>query len=96
MKSNFLVRNRAPDSSSVDQSATSFNPQVGNRIGAPRELRTLERWCFPIGEKVATIYIVGKSPVDVLDIDALIEISKLFRKSIAGRPENNPEPEYHI
>lgn len=43
------------------------------------------RWQFPLGEKMAVLYIESMTELNMDDMDDLIKICVLFRKSIKKR-----------
>lgn len=57
--------------------------------------RIVEQWTFPIGGKMATLTIVATdaSQVNPDDIDALFEITLLFKQQIMRRHRERPSPQ---
>ena len=43
------------------------------------------RWQFPLGEKMAVLYIEGTTELDMADMNDLVKICLMFRKSIKKR-----------
>jgi len=60
----------------------------------------IEQWRFPLGEHMATLTITGERELEPQDMDALLEISHLFKRSILKRHRERAArtamPEYEI
>lgn len=63
--------------------------------GSCSEPRLIERWTFPLGAKMATLTITATegSKVNPEDIDALFEITLLFKQQIMRRHREHPSPQ---
>lgn len=68
--------------------------RISGPISSEREV-IFEQWRFPLGGKMATLTITGDERINAGDIDALIEISHLFKRSIL-RDISPRDPEYQI
>jgi len=53
------------------------------------------QWQFPLGEKTATLHIAGESKLGTWEMDALIEIARMFRASVI-RGNRITETDYEI
>lgn len=60
----------------------------------------IEQWRFPLGEHMAVLTITGEREIEPQDMDALLEISHLFKRSILKRHRERSArtamPEYEI
>lgn len=79
--------------------------QTGQRSAGSSEARgsvppLIEQWRFPLGGHEATLTITGHSELEPQDIDALLEISLLFKRQVMKRHQERTArtaaPEYEI
>lgn len=69
------------------------NPEIKHVI--PPRKQIVHNWQFPLGGKAASLSITGWTEITTDDMDALIEVSTMFKAQVA-RSNAPTEPEYSI
>ena len=70
--------------------------EINDSAATTPRRQLLEEWRFPIGGKVVTLKIEGAEPVDVQDMEALFDASRLFYRQVKKRQCQAADPDYSI